>query len=164
MKLYVNAPHFHPNPFWPKQIWLWGWAVNTQVLLCWDKATLCIHVQSWVHMCCGRGGAAAALLSQTYLCSVLCTLKPKIRLNSPWALHLPAWKGCDHWFVVGWSELPFLFGVITANYVKKCVHRTPSHEPHASLVTPWATICSSNLQLAIFFSLVWAKELIANSF
>lgn len=65
---------------------------------------------------------------------------------------------------VGWSELPFLFGVITASYVRNVcteLHHMDQillwlhHEPLFALLTSsWP----------FFFPLVWAKELIANSF
>lgn len=49
--------------------------------LCWDKAILSMHVQSWVHTWCSQGGAVAGLLPQKHICSGLCTLEPCTRKN-----------------------------------------------------------------------------------
>lgn len=167
MKLCVKAPLLHQNPFWLKQIWLRGWTVNTQVLLCWDKAMLCMYVQSWAHTWCGRGAAVAGLLPQSCICRVLCTLKSCTHKNQS-ELSLGSASAC----LEGLWSLKLLLDVWIAVSVwccrcqlcQKCVQRTPPHGPNSILVAPWATICSSNLQLAIFFPLVWAKDLVANEF
>lgn len=86
MKFCVNTPHFHQIPFWPKQMWAWWWTVNTKMLPSWDKATLCICVQSWMHMWCGWGDSGADLLPQTCMCSVLCTLKTSYPQKEGWTL------------------------------------------------------------------------------
>lgn len=92
------------------------------------------------------------------MCYALWKLAPtKIRLNSPWALHLPAWRGCDHW--ICWMvRIAISIWCNHCQLCQKCVHRTPPHGPNSSLVTPWATICSFNLQLAIFFSFGLGKR------
>lgn len=129
-------PHFHQNPFWPKQIWLQWWIVNTQVLLCWDKATLCMYVQSWMHTWCGRGGAVAGFLPQTCICSVLCALKPCTHKNqaelspgSPSACQDGLWSLkllLDVWIAISvWCYHCQLY--------QKCVNRTPPHGPNSSL-------------------------------
>lgn len=69
------------------------------------------------------------------VCFALWNLAPtKFRLNSPWALHLPAWRGCNHciccWIV--WIAIS-----VWCNHCQlcqNCVHRIPPDGPNSSLV------------------------------
>lgn len=95
------------------------------MLLCGDKATLCMCVQGWMQAWCGRGDAGTVDLN------VFCTLKSHILKKQPdlGLLNL-CLEGVWATKVLHVSVLAFPFSPITPTLSKTCevhhVHRLPS--------------------------------------
>lgn len=98
------------------------------MLLCWDKATLCMCVRGC------RCGVAAGMRDLCLQCALLLETS-KSKLSFPWAPHHLLGEGVSSKGAVVYLFVLLLpFGPIAANYNPNM--QRPPHGPSSPLVTP----------------------------
>lgn len=133
------------------------------MLFCWDKATLCVCVQSWMHTWCGQGEAGADLLFWTWISRKTCILRRQAELSlgssfdcleGVWSLKVPlnVYLNCHFCLVLSLPIISEMCKQKSTTWIIFFFVYTLSH------------FLFSNPQLATFFTLVQTKELMAGLF